>query len=76
MFGAGLPVFALNFPALPELVKDGRNGRIFNNSAELANLILTNIENKAQINEWRDYIQDTRESWNDHWCNTAKHIFL
>ncbi|KAE9409389.1 mannosyltransferase [Gymnopus androsaceus JB14] len=36
MFGCGLPVCALNFKCLPELVKDGKNGLIFNNSDELA----------------------------------------
>ncbi|KAJ3758581.1 mannosyltransferase [Lentinula raphanica] len=36
MFGCGLPVCALNFQCLPELVKDGKNGLVFNNSNELA----------------------------------------
>jgi len=37
MFGCHLPVCALNFACLPELVCDGHNGLIFNNSKELAN---------------------------------------
>jgi beta-1,4-mannosyltransferase len=36
MFGCGLPVAAKGFPALPELVKDGINGMIFNTPEELA----------------------------------------
>ena len=36
MFGCGLPVAAKGVPALPELVKDGINGTIFNTSDELA----------------------------------------
>lgn len=36
MFGCGLPVLARNFDCLHELVKNGVNGRVFNNADELA----------------------------------------
>ncbi|KAG1758034.1 glycosyltransferase family 33 protein [Suillus lakei] len=36
MFGCGLPVCALDFACLPELVKDGINGLVFNNASQLA----------------------------------------
>lgn len=36
MFGAGIPVLAISFPAIPELVKHGQNGLIFNSREELA----------------------------------------
>jgi beta-1,4-mannosyltransferase len=75
MFGAGLPVFALNFEALPELVIDGKNGKVFNNSEELANMILTNLENNTERIIWEDYIRDSRISWEDHWDDVAKPIF-
>lgn len=35
MFGSELPVCAINFAALPELVKDSENGLIFHSRAEL-----------------------------------------
>ncbi|TFK30666.1 hypothetical protein FA15DRAFT_22483 [Coprinopsis marcescibilis] len=39
MFGCGLPVCALGFACLPELVKHGKNGLIFNDAPELAHQI-------------------------------------
>lgn len=39
MFGSGLPVAAIEYPALPELVKHNENGLIFKNKEELANLL-------------------------------------
>jgi beta-1,4-mannosyltransferase len=36
MFGSAVPVCAVNFPALPELVKNGENGIIFRSHSELA----------------------------------------
>lgn len=35
LFGCGVPVCAMNFQCLPELVEDGMNGRSFATSAEL-----------------------------------------
>jgi beta-1,4-mannosyltransferase len=36
MFGCGLPVCALDFACIPELVKDGINGLVFRNASQLA----------------------------------------
>ncbi|KAI0314260.1 beta-1,4-mannosyltransferase [Amylostereum chailletii] len=36
MFGCGLPVCALDFACLPELVRDGKNGLVFKDAHELA----------------------------------------
>ncbi|XP_071534698.1 chitobiosyldiphosphodolichol beta-mannosyltransferase [Panulirus ornatus] len=39
MFGSCLPVAAINYLALPELVHHNENGLVFNNKEELANLL-------------------------------------
>lgn len=39
MFGCELPVCAISYPALPELVKHGQNGLIFRDSKELADQV-------------------------------------
>lgn len=44
MFGACLPVCALSFPALPELVKHRENGLVFSTHHELATQIIQLIE--------------------------------
>lgn len=44
MFGCQVPVCAMDFACLTELVQDGVNGRIFNNSRELANLLWELLE--------------------------------
>lgn len=49
MFGAGCPAFALNFQAITELVKDGENGKIFNSSDELAELIREHLVKSSRI---------------------------
>ena len=40
MFGSGLPVCAINFPTLSELVKNGENGLIFETSEQLTAQLL------------------------------------
>jgi glycosyltransferase involved in cell wall biosynthesis len=41
MFGTNLPVFAVNFACLPELVQHGHNGLVFDSAAELAHQLST-----------------------------------
>lgn len=40
MFGCGLPVCAVSYSCIDELVKDGENGLLFGNSSQLANQFL------------------------------------
>ncbi|WOO78609.1 UDP-glycosyltransferase TURAN [Vanrija pseudolonga] len=45
MFGCGVPVLARGFACIDELVKDGRNGRIFNTAEELGEQLIDTLEN-------------------------------
>jgi beta-1,4-mannosyltransferase len=81
MQGARLPVCALNFPTLPELVTDQYNGMIFSSDQELSDHILKSIFNitveNGQVQHvdlasctlleaLRSNLQDC-EGWSTHW---------
>lgn len=77
MFGCGLPVAAINFPALPELVRNDENGMVFETSDELA----------LQIKQWFEGYPDKGSKkrtgfsenlksfqavrWDQYWRETA-----
>ena len=80
MFGCRLPVAAVNFPALAELVKDGVNGRVFDDASELSDIIqewFENFPDKKQIHsDMRDNIDKFRAvGWDENWDKTALHVF-
>ena len=49
MFGCGLPVAAIGYPALEELVKHNENGLVFSDKAELANIIQVNTKKSNRL---------------------------
>ncbi|KAI0808981.1 beta-1,4-mannosyltransferase [Irpex lacteus] len=60
MFGCGLPVCALNFACLDELVKDGVNGLVFNNAEQLASqleALLTDFPSSPALSSLRESLQ-------------------
>ncbi|KAF8139828.1 glycosyltransferase family 33 protein [Boletus edulis] len=60
MFGCGLPVCALDFACLSELVKDGVNGLVFQNARELAGqleMLLTSFPNAPALAKLRSSLQ-------------------
>ncbi|KAI6134215.1 mannosyltransferase [Pisolithus croceorrhizus] len=83
MFGCGLPVCALDFKCLPELVKDGRNGMVFKGSRELADqmeALLKSFPSSTRLESLRsslrgaDKLPDTHSNsdgvdW--EWCSWA-----
>uniref|UniRef100_A0AAG5CXQ3 Glycosyl transferase family 1 domain-containing protein n=1 Tax=Anopheles atroparvus TaxID=41427 RepID=A0AAG5CXQ3_ANOAO len=83
MFGSGLPVCAVDFDCINELVKHGENGFIFHDHQELAeqlgqwfydfpnNIALSNM--KQDIQKHLKQFQGLR--WTENWKNVALPIF-
>jgi hypothetical protein len=61
MFGSGVPVLAVYFPTLVELVRHGDNGFIFNNSTELTDSIMRLLFPKEQFPRVSDDDTSTAE---------------
>merc|ERR1712226_499077 len=80
MFGCGLPVAAIDFPALGELVKDGENGRVFRCS-ELVSVLDSWFRGfpsrpSPQHREYRDNLESFREhGWKENWNLVARPVF-
>ncbi|BFZ55067.1 mannosyltransferase [Savitreella phatthalungensis] len=77
MFGCGLPVLAKRFEALDELIKEGVNGRIFDDAEDLTQML------EGLLGEHRQHLDELRKGalaegdtrWDDSWNNVARDIF-
>jgi beta-1,4-mannosyltransferase len=49
MFGAGIPVLAINYETLGELLKHNENGLIFNDAEHLTNQLLDLVKNPETL---------------------------
>ncbi|THH11353.1 hypothetical protein EW145_g704 [Phellinidium pouzarii] len=76
MFGCGLPVCALDFKCLPELVKDGQNGCIFSTadqlSAQLAHL-LRGFPHAPHLNTLRNVFSQNMAHSTEHRHRLSPH---
>ncbi|KAL7635154.1 UNVERIFIED_CONTAM: hypothetical protein RMT77_014140 [Armadillidium vulgare] len=78
MFGSGIPVMAINYPALPELVQHNENGLVFSTKEELANLLqdwFRGFPKETAVKEtyydfYHNIAQFRRMKWHPSWtCN-------
>ncbi|XP_068618517.1 chitobiosyldiphosphodolichol beta-mannosyltransferase [Battus philenor] len=84
MFGAGLPVCAVSFRCLEELVQDGINGYVFRTSDELSKLIIgwfdgfpnNNEKNQIAAKMRRELSKFQESRWEGNWNLRAKKFFL
>ncbi|XP_067947725.1 chitobiosyldiphosphodolichol beta-mannosyltransferase-like [Watersipora subatra] len=72
MFGSGLPVCAVGFKCLSELVKHEENGLIFNSPQELASQMMELLEGfpskQEQLSKYRSNLKSFQDlTWDQHW---------
>ncbi|KNC85427.1 hypothetical protein, variant [Sphaeroforma arctica JP610] len=81
MFGCSLPVCAIDFDCLDELVKDNVNGKVFDTSATLASHFETLFEGFPTHCEKLESLRSGTEEfrrirWNESWDETAWPIMM
>ena len=78
MLGCGLPVCAVGFPALPELITHERNGLVFATADELAaqllSLLAPGAAPAAALRRLREGVaasEATQPRWAENWLQAA-----
>ena len=75
MFGAGLPVCALDFDCVGELVRDGRNGALFSDAASLAESLARLLSGGADANAALKHLRAgvvVEERWDAMWRRAVR----
>ncbi|KAI8578033.1 hypothetical protein K450DRAFT_248715 [Umbelopsis ramanniana AG] len=79
MYGSGLPVCAVSFDCLDELVHHGVNGMVFKNSSELADEFEELfVKNSSKLQELAKNVQDEyrNQSWENQWKEHLPQLFV
>eukprot|EP01116_Phalansterium_solitarium_P025617 TRINITY_DN9884_c0_g1_i3.p1 TRINITY_DN9884_c0_g1~~TRINITY_DN9884_c0_g1_i3.p1 ORF type:complete len:498 (+),score=55.80 TRINITY_DN9884_c0_g1_i3:103-1494(+) len=83
MFGCEIPVCALFFPCLNELVKDGKNGLVFRDSKQLARQLLDLLADwptSRRLQEIKSFVQTQQlqpaAHWEANWRQIARPLLL
>ena len=80
MFGCSLPVCAVGFNCLDELVIDGKNGFVFSDANQLCTQMQTLLRGFPRRNKklhyMREFLQKTIKRWDDNWNASARKIFV
>lgn len=80
MYGCHLPVCAVGFPCLDELVQHDKNGLVFESAEELAEqllLVLDGFPNNRTLDRLRQGVVDAEsDGWQANWTANASKVFL
>lgn len=79
MFGAGLPVLALDFPTLPDLVVHGKNGLVFQDAKSLAAALEVCFKDYKKGNSTLARLRANvamNETWDDMWVKNVQPVVL
>ncbi|XP_006895302.1 PREDICTED: chitobiosyldiphosphodolichol beta-mannosyltransferase-like [Elephantulus edwardii] len=81
MFGCCLPVCAVNFQCLHELVRHEENGLVFEDSEELATQLKTLFSEfpdpAGKLNQFRKNLQESRQlRWHESWTRTVRPLLV
>ncbi|KAG5519577.1 hypothetical protein PMAC_001732 [Pneumocystis sp. 'macacae'] len=77
MFGCGIPVCAIEFPALTELVKDGKNGIIFNSSTQLADSLKRLFHSHEELKKLKEgAMEESQYRWHNEWDAKIAPLFM
>ena len=82
LFGAGVPVFALDYGAsLAERLRHGVNGRLFSNARQLSDLLFEAFETfpaeSAELDRLRKGARrSAHPTWEEGWSNEARPVLL
>ncbi len=81
MFGAGVPVCALDYgPCLAEMVRHGENGLLFTSAEQLAAQLYDLLKGFPASNEMlgrlrANVVEQRTMSWRDGWKKAAAPVF-
>ena len=79
LFGVGVPVAAVGFYALPELVKHKVNGVVFKDGEELGAMLLHLFTDNNGLEELRKLkegaVKEGERRWDDEWDRIAAPVF-
>lgn len=76
MFGCGVPVISVLYPALPELIKDKVNGLHIKTSTDLANALESLFQNSKLYDQIKaGAIRESRIKWDHEWNKKVGPLF-